>query len=114
FAIAAHLEPDILLIDEVLAVGDERFQLRCFERVGKLLTTGAAGILVTHQLQNIERLCSRCLVVAKGEPLVITEDLGQALAHYRKPGAGETKEPLVFQNPSSPIILDDIYTNSNR
>jgi len=59
FAVAAHLEPEILLVDEVLAVGDIRFQKKCLGKMGDVARTGRTVILVTHQLNQIRRLCSR-------------------------------------------------------
>jgi lipopolysaccharide transport system ATP-binding protein len=59
FAVAAHLEPEILLVDEVLAVGDIRFQKKCLGKMGDVARAGRTVILVTHQLNQIRRLCHR-------------------------------------------------------
>jgi ABC-type polysaccharide/polyol phosphate transport system ATPase subunit len=59
FAVAAHLEPEILLVDEVLAVGDIRFQKKCLGKMGDVARAGRTVILVTHQLNQIRRLCNR-------------------------------------------------------
>jgi ABC-type polysaccharide/polyol phosphate transport system ATPase subunit len=59
FAVAAHLEPEILLVDEVLAVGDIRFQKKCLGKMGEVANAGRTVILVTHQLNQIRRLCHR-------------------------------------------------------
>lgn len=59
FAVAAHLEPEILLVDEVLAVGDVRFQRKCLGKMGEVARAGRTVILVTHQLNQIRRLCQR-------------------------------------------------------
>ena len=59
FAVAAHLEPEILLVDEVLAVGDIRFQRKCLGKMGDVARAGRTVILVTHQLNQIRRLCDR-------------------------------------------------------
>jgi ABC-type polysaccharide/polyol phosphate transport system ATPase subunit len=59
FAVAAHLEPEILLVDEVLAVGDIRFQKKCLGKMGDVARVGRTVILVTHQLNQIRRLCQR-------------------------------------------------------
>ena len=83
FSVAVHLEPDILLIDEVLAVGDEQFQQKCLHRMGELRRRGTTIILVSHDMQTIERMCDRvCLLVrgrleAEGEP-------GKVAARYRE------------------------------
>ena len=59
FAVAAHLEPEILLVDEVLAVGDIRFQKKCLGKMGDVARAGRTVILVSHQLNQIRRLCQR-------------------------------------------------------
>jgi ABC-type polysaccharide/polyol phosphate transport system ATPase subunit len=61
FAVAAHLEPEILLVDEVLAVGDIRFQKKCLGKMGDVARGGRTVILVSHQLTQIRRLCHRCV-----------------------------------------------------
>jgi lipopolysaccharide transport system ATP-binding protein len=61
FAVAAHLEPEILLVDEVLAVGDIRFQRKCLGKMGDVARTGRTIILVSHQLNQIRRLCHRAV-----------------------------------------------------
>lgn len=67
FAIAAHLDPDILLLDEVLAVGDAPFQTQCFERIAELRRQGTTIVFISHDLGAVERLCSRVLLMQRGE-----------------------------------------------
>ncbi len=66
FAIAAHLDPDVLLIDEVLAVGDEAFQRRCEERIAGQIAGGATLVLVSHDASVVERTCERVIVLDHG------------------------------------------------
>lgn len=66
FAIAAHLEPDILVIDEVLSVGDTAFQQKAFERIKQMASGGAPVVLVSHQLDRIAELCSKAILLDKG------------------------------------------------
>jgi homopolymeric O-antigen transport system ATP-binding protein len=66
FAVAAHLEPDVLLIDEVLSVGDMRFQERCLERMLRFKAAGVAIVFVSHNLSAISTLCDRVLVLKRG------------------------------------------------
>ena len=79
FSVAVHLRPDILLVDEVLAVGDEPFQRKCLRRIDELRRTGTTIILVSHSMETIEQMCDRaCLLVrgrldAEGEPARIVE-----------------------------------------
>jgi lipopolysaccharide transport system ATP-binding protein len=66
FAVAAHLEPEILLIDEVLAVGDAVFQQRCLGKIGEVARSGRTVIFVSHNSASIEALCTRGIVLEHG------------------------------------------------
>lgn len=66
FAVAAHLEPEILLVDEVLAVGDARFQKKCLAKIGDVARAGRTVVLVSHQLNQIRRLCHRAIWIDGG------------------------------------------------
>ncbi|MCI0555969.1 MAG: ABC transporter ATP-binding protein, partial [Anaerolineae bacterium] len=68
FAVAVHCDPDILLIDEVLAVGDEGFRAKCYNKIAEL-QEHCAIILVAHNMSAIQRTCSRCLVLGEGREL---------------------------------------------
>ncbi len=67
FAVAAHVEPDILLVDEVLAVGDQSFQLKCYDRIADLRSRGVTIIFVSHSLDDVRRLCTRAIWLEDGE-----------------------------------------------
>ncbi|MBA2125582.1 ABC transporter ATP-binding protein [Hyphomicrobium methylovorum] len=67
FAVQACIEPDILVVDEALAVGDEKFQRKCFDRLEKLRKNGTSILLVTHSATTIERFCQRALLLHQGE-----------------------------------------------
>jgi homopolymeric O-antigen transport system ATP-binding protein len=66
FSVAAHLEPDILLVDEVLAVGDNRFQKKCLNRISQISDEGRTIIFVSHTMAMIRSLCSRVLLLEEG------------------------------------------------
>jgi len=66
FAVAAHLEPEILLVDEVLAVGDAAFQKKCLGKMGDVARAGRTIIFVSHNMASIESLCSSCLLIGAG------------------------------------------------
>lgn len=63
FSVVAHLDPEILLIDEILAVGDMDFQKKCMEKLAEFKKSGVTMILVSHNLEDVERLCERALWV---------------------------------------------------
>jgi lipopolysaccharide transport system ATP-binding protein len=88
FAVAAHLETDVLLLDEVLAVGDASFQQRCMQTMDEATTSGRAIVLVSHQLQLIQSLADKALVLHKGR-VVCLGPPQEAIARYlAQVGAG--------------------------
>lgn len=82
FAVAAHLDPDVLVVDEVLAVGDREFQNKCLGRLESMARTGGPTVLlVSHNLDSIRRLCSRAIVLRDGR-LDFDGHVGAAVDHY--------------------------------
>lgn len=67
FSIAAHLDPDVLIIDEVLAVGDFQFQERAFERIRLVVAQGIPVVVVSHQLDRVASLCTHALLLDRGQ-----------------------------------------------
>ena len=67
FAVAVHTDPDVLLVDEVLAVGDEAFQRKCLDKIREFQQQGRTIILVSHSLGQVTELCDRAVVLSKGE-----------------------------------------------
>lgn len=70
FSVAAHVEPDILIVDEVLSVGDYAFQNKCLERMRSVLTGGSTVIFVSHNLRAVAEMCQRCLFLERGKVLM--------------------------------------------
>jgi lipopolysaccharide transport system ATP-binding protein len=66
FAVAAHLQPEIMLIDEVLAVGDAEFQKRCLGKMGDVARAGRTVVFISHNITAVEALCNRCLLLRGG------------------------------------------------
>src|SRR5262249_49342311 len=66
FAVAAHLEPEILFVDEVLAVGDMAFQKKCLGKMDNVAKEGRTIVFVSHNVATVTRLCSRCVLLQKG------------------------------------------------
>lgn len=82
FSVAIHTQPDVLLVDEVLSVGDLEFQVRCLERIEQLRTAGTTFLFVSHDLSKVGRLCPQTLVLSRGK----TQFLGEtqkAIDSYR-------------------------------
>ena len=98
FAVAAHLEPEILIVDEVLSVGDHAFQAKCLERMKSVAASeGRTVLYVSHQLATVEHLCPRALLIADGR-LVFDGPTEETMAQYlRKFPRGEAADtPGVF------------------
>jgi ABC-type polysaccharide/polyol phosphate transport system ATPase subunit len=70
FSVAAHLEPDIVLLDEVLAVGDVAFQAKCLDRISTLRKAGRTIVFVSHDLASVYRLCDRAILLDRGRVLM--------------------------------------------
>jgi lipopolysaccharide transport system ATP-binding protein len=81
FAVAAHLEPEVLLIDEVLAVGDAEFQKRCLGRMEDMSQSGRTVVFVSHQMQALSQLCDRAIQLENGQ-IVNDGPAGEVVAHY--------------------------------
>ena len=87
FAVAAHLEPEILIIDEVLAVGDVRFQQKCLDKMQDVGRQGRAVLFVSHNMSTITRLCERAILLDDGR-VIADGGAQQVVSAYLKEGAG--------------------------
>lgn len=83
FAVASHLEPDILLVDEVLAVGDTRFQKKCIDKMLSIAAGGKTILFVSHQMNTIRQLCDRVIVLREGE-VIFDGDVEEGIRIYNK------------------------------
>ncbi|HUT56716.1 MAG TPA: ABC transporter ATP-binding protein, partial [Phycisphaerae bacterium] len=91
FAVAAHLEPDILVIDEVLAVGDAAFQKKCLGKMGDVAESGRTVLFVSHNMQAVNTLCSRVLLLDEGH-LTLDGNAREVVETYLQSGAGQAAE----------------------
>jgi lipopolysaccharide transport system ATP-binding protein len=115
FAVAAHLEPEILLVDEVLAVGDAHFQKKCLGKIGEVTTEGRTVVLVSHNMAAVQNLCSTALVL-DGE-LVFAGPCERAIETYLALGSRATEAAVPGfacladhpgRPPGQPIILQSV------
>ncbi len=83
FAVAAHLEPEILIIDEVLAVGDAQFQKKCLGKMGEVSKQGRTVLFVSHNMTAVTQLCTHTIMLASGQ-VVDNGETTQVVAHYLK------------------------------
>jgi ABC-type polysaccharide/polyol phosphate transport system ATPase subunit len=120
FAIAAHLEPDILLVDEVLAVGDAQFQIKCLQRIQELKTQGTTSVFISHDLTAVERLCDTAvlldqgMIAARGTPADVVATYHERLALWDPasglktmdaPGGGVTLTNVSLRSAEDPHAI---------
>jgi ABC-type polysaccharide/polyol phosphate transport system ATPase subunit len=84
FSVAAHVDPDVLLVDEVLSVGDYLFQGKCIERMNQVIANGATVIFVSHNLRAVANLCKRSLLLEKGKVQMIGSTAEVITAYYER------------------------------
>jgi ABC-type polysaccharide/polyol phosphate transport system ATPase subunit len=88
FSVAAHIRADVLLLDEVFAVGDEDFQRKCFGKIREFKLRGGTIVFVSHDAQAVERLCDRAVLLGQGA-VVFDGETREAIAEYRRLLTGE-------------------------
>ena len=91
FAVAAHLEPEILLVDEVLAVGDADFQKKCLGRMKEIGQSGRTVVFVSHSMPSVFRLCDRVILLDQGG-VVVDGSPREVIRRYLESGLGSTAE----------------------
>jgi ABC-type glutathione transport system ATPase component len=118
FSIAAHLDPDILLLDEVLAVGDAAFQDKCFQRIGEMKEAGKTIVFVSHDLTAIERLCGRVLLISRGTITGSGPPVEMIAQYQRDTSYSVTSMPSDGLNapalPRVEILSVSFYNSDNR
>ncbi len=111
FAVAAHLQPDILIVDEVLAVGDAAFQKKCLGTMRSVATSGRTVLFVSHNMAAISQLCTRAAVLVQGEMIcdgTTSEAIKQYLSLGETTGARVTYEP----DESKPMQIKSVAIES--
>jgi ABC-type polysaccharide/polyol phosphate transport system ATPase subunit len=88
FSVASHIEADVLLLDEVFAVGDEQFQRKCFGKIAEFKNRGGTIVFVSHDARAVERLCDRAVLLRSGE-VAFDGSTREAIAAYRRLLAAE-------------------------
>lgn len=101
FAVAAHLEPEILLVDEVLAVGDAAFQKKCLGKMNEVAKGGRTVLFVSHNMNAVEELCGRVVLLRSGKLVRDGEDVRGVLHEYLGGDAGEARAEWV--NPGAEL-----------
>ena len=110
FAVAIHVDPDILLIDEVLAVGDEAFTRKCLEKIGEFRRRGKTIVIVTHSLGLVEKMCDEALWLRKGKGMD-SGDPKRVVDAYLSFVAGQENELLGRQESREVARGNEVVTN---
>jgi len=102
FAVAAHLEPEILVVDEVLAVGDAQFQKKCLSKMSDVANDGRTVLFVSHNMTAVKSLCTRGVLLSEGY-IKKSGNIGEVIHEYQKGGRGEsqttnTRRSVSFSN----------------
>ena len=101
FAVAAHLEPEILIVDEVLAVGDAGFQNKCFKKMGEFGGRGVTVLVVSHNISVITRLCNRGIILQSGR-LDFDGTVLDAVNRYSEIASGDIRPYKIWAEPAAP------------
>ena len=104
FAVAAHLQPDILIVDEVLAVGDAAFQRKCLGKMGDVAKQGRTVLFVSHNMGAVRSLCTRALVFSAGR-MMFDGLTDEAISYYltkTAARAGDNEGLIVFEGDADP------------
>ena len=89
FAVAAHVEPDVLIVDEVLSVGDYLFQRKSVDKMRQVMSSGTTVVFVSHNLRAVAELCPRAMLLHKGEVIALGES-GAVIKRYMERGSDTT------------------------
>jgi lipopolysaccharide transport system ATP-binding protein len=109
FAVAAHLRPDILIVDEVLAVGDAQFQQKCLRRMREVGAEGRTILFVSHNLAAVRNICNRGLVLDHGK-IVAAGEINAVADQYLARVLAQESSPIKAESPN--FLLDDIAITS--
>jgi lipopolysaccharide transport system ATP-binding protein len=113
FAVAAHLEPEILIVDEVLAVGDLEFQRKCLGKMEEVAGGGRTVLFVSHNMAAVQRLCSRGIYLQKGQVVADTTSAAAIDRYLADTSVGNAGSPLTYarRNPWLEVEKVEILVN---
>ena len=108
FSVAAHVDPDLLLVDEVLSVGDYLFQRKCIERMNSVIAGGATVVFVSHNLRAVSNLCPRSLLLEKGRVQMVGPTDDVIRTYFRR---GQQQRVV---DADSGVLLTRVITHDHR
>jgi len=112
FAVASHLEPEVLIVDEVLAVGDYRFQKKCLGKMGGLTQEGKTVVFVSHNMASILNLCPRSILLDKGK--VVMDGNSSDVVEYYIAGTSGSGGEMVWPDPATAPGNDKVRLHAVR
>ncbi len=115
FAVAAHLLPEILIVDEVLAVGDAAFRAKCLGKMDAIARAGRTVLFVSHNMSAVAQLCHRVLLLDKGR-CVFDGPVSEAVEQYLNRADSDAGEPLASKRPpwATPLITDVTWSSPQK
>jgi ABC-2 type transport system ATP-binding protein len=113
FAVAVNSDPDILVVDEVLAVGDERFQAKCMDRIRQFQADGRTILLVSHNADQVRALCDRAIVLEKGQ-MVSDAPAGESVRVFREHLLGQTAASSDGSATEAAVSIVDVTSPSGH
>jgi lipopolysaccharide transport system ATP-binding protein len=110
FAVAAYIEPDVLVVDEVLAVGDSAFRQKCMARMETLRQNGTTLIFVSHNMYQVRRLCDQALLLIHGTPIFLGDTHGAISVYEESIQSNQKQQPREFptEDTQSDLIITEI------
>ena len=108
FSVAAHVDPDVLIVDEVLSVGDYLFQRKCIERMNSVIASGATVVFVSHDLRAVSNLCQRSVLLEKGKVQMIGPTDEVIRTYFNR-----AQQPRVVDADTS-VLITRVITHDDR
>lgn len=114
FAVAAHLEPEILIVDEVLAVGDTEFQKKCIGKMQDVSGSGRTILFVSHNMQAVQKLCNKAILLNKGT-VIRYDDVDQVIPLYISSGEYNRSSFVLSSKPTEPFgkVIEAVIEDMN-
>ncbi|MBT3294317.1 MAG: ABC transporter ATP-binding protein [Verrucomicrobia bacterium] len=107
YSVAAHIDPDVLLMDEVLAVGDAEFKSKCLDHLARKIEGGCTPVFVSHSMASVAEICTRVIVLAKGG-IVFDGDVDAGIAAYQEELSRHRWSDMEHAGGSGPIRVEEL------
>jgi homopolymeric O-antigen transport system ATP-binding protein len=108
FSVAAHVDPEVLIVDEVLSVGDYLFQQKCMDRMKEVTRAGVAVLFVSHNLRSVAEFCTRCLLLERGR-LAMTGSSNDVISRYMS-----SNRVVSEQDDSKPVVVSKVCVRNRH